>query len=413
MDNHAKAEHESSIDEEPKFFCKACDHEFNELMNYNSHIKIHDEEKRNSVDNDNDISVITSDASSKHSSNDNEEVKLNNTIQLDVESEQEDDELASIENLTYFDILEYFISSMDNEVQKSTANTDEINVNMNDVIDKDEQLDKVKVNTDEVKDNLDEVNENMVEVNATIEEPSDITGDEAVNPNLDGGKMLTCDKCTYVARNEAWLGTHIKKHHSSQPPAMYPDYDDMVELTCRLCVFEGKTSDEIDNHMEAIHDLPPKFACYLCEYRAKTKDYLNLHVKTHNQTSDFACNLCDYRTIIKDDIEKHIKTAHVTVKVNIQINDQLVLSCEECEYKCRFNIQLKKHMESKHCEQGKYKCALCSFNGNFLHDIWQHRQTVHADTIPESLPKSKSSQDIATAYLAEQNLELMEEMETL
>ena len=90
---------------------------------------------------------------------------------------------------------------------------------------------------------------------------------------------------------------------------------------------------------------------------------------------------------------------HVTIKVNIQINEQIVLSCLQCEYKCRFNIQLKKHMNRKHCgketEQGKYKCVLCSFNGNFLHDIWKHRQAVHADAIPEYLPQTKSSQDMA------------------
>ena len=85
---------------------------------------------------------------------------------------------------------------------------------------------------------------------------------------------------------------------------------------------------------------------------------------------------------------------HVTIKVNVQINEQIVLSCLQCEYKCRFNIQLKKHMNRKHCgketEQGKYKWVLCSFNGNFLHDIWKHRQAVHADAIPEYLPKTKS-----------------------
>ena len=98
---------------------------------------------------------------------------------------------------------------------------------------------------------------------------------------------------------------------------------------------------------------------------------------------------------------------------------QAAVSCELCEYKCRYNIQLMKHMKSHHEEKdaenemGKYKCVICEFTANFLFDMWQHRHTKHADSKPEFLPKSKSKEDVAFAYLAEQMLELTEEMETL
>ena len=115
------------------------------------------------------------------------------------------------------------------------------------------------------------------------------------------------------------------------------EYKSIADLTCRLCVFAAKNEYEIDNHIEAVHNQAPMFACEFCHFRTKTKNVIEEYVITHNKT-DFTNKVCEDRAITEHDIEEHVKMKHVTVKVNIQINEQIVLACLQCEYKCRFNI---------------------------------------------------------------------------
>ena len=175
-------------------------------------------------------------------------------------------------------------------------------------------------------------------------------------------------------------------HGGNTVPHTY--FDELIELTCRQCVYEGKNEDEIDIHMMSIH-----------------KQFRN------------QCNLCDYKTATKQELEKHVQTKHLTLKVDIVVKEQIVLSCDQCDYKCMLNIQLKNHVKRNHKtnneDVGKYKCVICSFSANFLLDMWQHRQNVHENTIPDFLPKPRSKEEVALAYLAEQNFESAEEMETL
>ena len=286
-----------------------------------------------------------------------------------------DNEFDSLVNLIYSDILENFISFVNVPEQVDVEDGD---------TDRDEEviLQRTVVNDDNNEDNERKLQTNVIVENN--ESDDTVVVKLTINNDVNEVTKHECDVCNYTA----WLNTHMKKTHGPQP-VLNPEYDDLVELTCRLCVFDGESQDEIDNHMETIHNRCPGSTCNVCEFRSKTKDAL----------------------------EEHVKTKHITVKVNIKEKEQIILSCEVCEYKCRLNIQLKKHMSVTHLdkgeEQGKYKCAVCSFTGNFLVDIWQHRQSVHADTTPEFLPQTRSSHEVAIAYLAEQNLELSEEMETL
>ena len=302
MDRHVRDAHLANEDEEVKYSCTKCGHDFKEVENYNAHVKMHE-------------------------------------VPCSVKLVSKDTEITILENLIYCEILECFVGSL------------------HPVDDKQQSVD---VST--------KMNEKLDEMNTIISFP--------------------CESCKYLARSKEWLETHKRTKHGASP-LITPAFDDLVELTCRQCVFEAESKGEIDNHMS----------------------------KTHNRTTQLQCTKCEYKTRSKPDLEEHVQTLHMVLKVNIQTNDQIVLSCELCGYKCRYNIQLKKHMKSQHEEQNtkmeKYKCVMCEFTANFLLDLWQHRQTTHADSIPEFLPQSKSKEDVAFAYLAEMSMELMEEMETL
>ena len=74
-----------------------------------------------------------------------------------------------------------------------------------------------------------------------------------------------------------------------------PDYDDLV----------GENQEIIDNYMMAI-STQFKFHCHLCDYKASTKQELHVHVQTR----------------------------HMLFKVDIEEKGQIILSCEQCIYKC-------------------------------------------------------------------------------
>ena len=66
--------------------------------------------------------------------------------------------------------------------------------------------------------------------------------------------------------------------------------------------------------------------------------------------------------------------------------DQTVMMCDQCDYKCRLNIQLNKHKKKKHKDaqlELKYNCGSRDFAANQLLHVWEHRQSKHPDKIPE------------------------------
>ena len=110
-----------------------------------------------------------------------------------------------------------------------------------------------------------------------------------------------------------------------------------------------------------------------------------------------------------------MQTLHKEVRINLDSQDQIVIACELCAYKCRLNVQLKKHKKTMHPKTSQPKqtwsCETCGFASEFILDMWKHREEQHSNSTPEFQPKPK--QDFAIAFLAEHNLDIMEEMDTL
>ena len=124
------------------------------------------------------------------------------------------------------------------------------------------------------------------------------------------------------------------------------------------------------------------------------------------------CDQCNFTTSSLEDLDIHKQVKHKSTKVNIDIQDQIVIKCDKCDYKCRLNIQLRKHMEKHHKEEElKYKCDLCNFASNYLLHAWEHRQSNHPEKAPEFAPRS--SKDMVLSMLAEQNIDIIEGLETL
>ena len=176
-----------------------------------------------------------------------------------------------------------------------------------------------------------------------------------------------------------------KQHGRKHKPDVSSDEESFcVELTCRSCDFEGKSSGEMRNHKK--EHLPCK------------------------------CSKCDFAAISEDILKQHIQSKHQFIQVDIhstktkKVNHQVV-SCNQCQYKCKLNIQLKNHMKRKHAVQDmKFKCDFCQFQAGHLLKMYEHRFADHPENPFDFNPKSRSISDMVLNLLAEQNMELMEEL---
>ena len=87
------------------------------------------------------------------------------------------------------------------------------------------------------------------------------------------------------------------------------------------------------------------------------------------------------------------------------------IKCEHCEFECKFDKQLRKHTLKYHNieeENRKYKCDMCDFTTSYVGQLWEHVVAKHPDNNVEFTPRT--SKDTILNLLAEQNIDLMEEM---
>ena len=99
------------------------------------------------------------------------------------------------------------------------------------------------------------------------------------------------------------------------------------------------------------------------------------------------------------------------VKVKVGLRTTLP-KCEKCEYTCKLNIQMKKHMEKEHSETtSSYRCDLCDFRCDFLLQIWNHKLDHHGNEIFNIINMDEHTRkNLMFNLVAEQNADLMVEV---
>ena len=135
--------------------------------------------------------------------------------------------------------------------------------------------------------------------------------------------------------------------------------DLVVELTCRLCVFECETKDEIEAHMKIKHQQTQqnepevfKFACHLCDYETNdTKDVDAHGILVHGI---LACDKCEYQAEDRDLMRRHMETH----------TGRNILPCGICEFESTKKATLNEHVKSKHnpkksFDNKVYDCRKC------------------------------------------------------
>ena len=106
-----------------------------------------------------------------------------------------------------------------------------------------------------------------------------------------------------------------------------------------------------------------------------------------------------------------MQTEHMTLKVDLTLKDQTVVKCDICDYTCRYNIQLKKHMAKEHEAEPKYKCKECEYATDLVASTWEHMLEYHPDSAMQFT--AKESENFILKIVAEQTTSLTDEMTTL
>ena len=244
---------------------------------------------------------------------------------------------------------------------------------------------------------------------------------------------ISCRKCNFKCNQVGDLDVHMEQiHGKNQNTLNTEDGKDLieidkaentqnqenavVELTCTKCEFKTNSSTDLVNHMHEEQTIQPcleELTCQHCSFEASSADDLKNHLKgVHHYIK---CNNCDFTTQKKEELMIHTNSTHITVSVNInkiQPPNIQILSCDECEYTCTLNRQMKSHKKRKHVEDCKYKCNFCNFEANVIIAMYAHKFEAHPEIDHEFRPqtKSKTSNEFILNLLAEQNIALMEEV---
>ena len=133
---------------------------------------------------------------------------------------------------------------------------------------------------------------------------------------------LSCDECTQTFSTPSGLARH--KYSHSDPRHKCDDCEQSF-------YFAGELKQHRVTHL--------KTRMHICNYGNCTKSYMNKpdllkHVRTHTNPI-LHCKVCDYTSHDKRLLQSHL----------ISHSDEQPYSCEKCNFKCKYRMQLKRHKE--------------------------------------------------------------------
>ena len=220
-------------------------------------------------------------------------------------------------------------------------------------------------------------------------------------------ELLNCNICDFDTDTQEVLTKHTEILHEQKSEPIRSDYGEVrsilnLKTDSQEAVIDVNISEKDNSLVES------SIICGECGKSFIEASQYTDHMGTHVTSLEVNCQKCDFITMNKDEIKEHIQTIHSEIKVNLKIEDQNVISCDECDYKCRLNIQLKKHMKNKHEDDRKYKCTECEYTTNFIGKSWEHTMNVHIDASPEFTPDQK--ENFMLNIVAEQTTTIYEEI---
>ena len=166
---------------------------------------------------------------------------------------------------------------------------------------------------------------------------------------------LSCTQCDYSTKFQSTLKTHIESKHED------------VVYDCTDCDYQAPIKRALKQHQRIKHQ-GFRYTCGNCDFQATSSSYLKKHILSHNNT--FKCDKCEYKTKFEKNLKSHKGNKHSnkTQKVDIQ--------CDQCEYTSRTERHMNMHLERAH-EDIPHPCTKCLFNANKAWILKEHLKLSH------------------------------------
>ena len=169
--------------------------------------------------------------------------------------------------------------------------------------------------------------------------------------NCNKTELIFCSDCDYKTVNKRALYQHNRRMHLIE------------EQQCDQCDYVAKNKNDLTNHKAKHGGL---FQCDQCVYSTVNRHNFSNHMEQHKGLT-FSCDICPYTGPSKQLLNFHVQKRH----------KKEFVFCDQCAYKTRDNILLKKHME-RH-KGVSYFCDYdqCTFSSLSSHSIEAHKKNVH------------------------------------
>ena len=229
----------------------------------------------------------------------------------------------------------------------------------------------------------------------------------------------TCFECKYTTKSKQSIDEHVKLNHG-------PELTEEVRFICKVCdhafgelenyEIHEKTHGTVQNNDDQdLDDLSKRILVQILEsFEIELQEAQEDKNFSFLEEFNIKCEQCKFSTGDQTELKTHMQLLHKTPKVKIVPSK---LRCTKCEYECNLNIQMKKHIKKIHVGSEKepnYFCNLCDFTTNFVDQLWNHKLEEHGDKyFNHNNFTENDRKNILFSVVAEQNVELMEEMVTL
>ena len=169
--------------------------------------------------------------------------------------------------------------------------------------------------------------------------------------------LYSCNKCEYDTEDIDKLNYHNTITHGFEvkqvvindaPPEIMEFNSELCNeiFVCGCCGKGFGSNDECEKHMST--HKASKITCEECNETFLTDLDHEWHVATEHVVGVpiEECKDCSYIPTSSNGLKAHMQIQHMTMKVNLIKNVENVIRCDKCEYSCKLNVQLKKHMEA-------------------------------------------------------------------
>ena len=142
-----------------------------------------------------------------------------------------------------------------------------------------------------------------------------------------------------------------------------------IKYKCNKCGKEFNHSGSLTEHNKAIHE-GFLYDCNECDQKFKYRQHLRQHIKIEHRGITSDCTICGRKCSNDSELRIHVRT-----------HDNPNMFCKMCDYSCRQNINLKKHVERMHGGEPlliNYPCHICDLEAESVEKLRNHIVSEHS-----------------------------------